>query len=395
MNEILYSKLLQESDNKKEFAKQFTKRRYLYQEINKIKSKYHIGVYGLRGIGKTIMLLQLSLEHKDSIYFSADATYLTGIKLYEIVNFLEKKGHKMIYVDEIAHKDNWKIDLKTISDENKVIIYFTSSSAIDIQTGVDLSRRVLLFELKAASFREYLNILKNKNLDKIDLKDLLNINKRKEILKSHRVYNEYFEEYLKFGGFLYRTSPDLQEFYLSLDNVTKKIIYADLGILKSLNPKIEEDAKNILILLATTAPFETSYTKVSNNMINISKNTVISLIGDLEKTGLIKQLKSCNSGYALIRTESKIFLNLPFRYFFNYTMGKTPNIGSLREDFFVYSASPDCYVKTGKAKSADFMINNKLYEIGGESKKNNQNADYLVVDSLACENNKIPLFLFG
>jgi hypothetical protein len=61
----------------------------------------------------------------------------------------------------------------------------------------------------------------------------------------------------------------------------------------------------------------------------------------------------------------------------------------------VYSSNPDCYIKTGKIKSADFMINNKIFEVGGENKKNNQKADYLVVDSLICENNKIPLFLFG
>jgi hypothetical protein len=41
------------------------------------------------------------------------------------------------------------------------------------------------------------------------------------------------------------------------------------------------------------------------------------------------------------------------------------------------------------------MINNKVFEGVGQNKKNNQKADYLVVDSLVCDNNKIPLFLFG
>jgi uncharacterized protein len=68
---------------------------------------------------------------------------------------------------------------------------------------------------------------------------------------------------------------------------------------------------------------------------------------------------------------------------------------SLREDFFVFSANPDCYIKTGKLKTADFMINKKIYEIGGQSKKHNQNADYVVVDHISSEKNKIPLFLFG
>ena len=86
---------------------------------------------------------------------------------------------------------------------------------------------------------------------------------------------------------------------------------------------------------------------------------------------------------------------MPFRYFFNHTLNKNPNLGSLREDFFVYLSNAECYIKTGKEKSADFMINNKVFEVGGENKKNKQKADYLVVDSLACDGNKIPLFLFG
>jgi len=395
MNELIFSKMLLESKNKKEMIKEYPKKRYLYNDLTNSKSIYYIGISGLRGIGKTILLLQLFDKANDAIYFSADSIYLSKYTLYDILKFLIKKGYKNIFVDEIAYKDNWQQNLKTIYDEEKIKVYFTSSSSLNTLKGVDLSRRVLLFELKPASLREYINIMHDQNIDTIKLEDLLELKKRKVILNNYITYFNYYEDYYKFGGFLYNKNKDLSEFYKSIDNVFKKIIYSDISNLRSINPKIEIDIYNILFLLATSSPFEMNYSKLSKSINGVSKNTIIAIINDLEKINIIKQLRPCNSGYPLIRTEPKIFLNLPFRYFFNNSLSKTPNIGALREDFFVYLVNPNCYVKTGKEKSADFMIKDKVFEIGGENKKNRQKADYLVVDSLVCDDNKIPLFLFG
>jgi uncharacterized protein len=395
MNEIIFSKILLESQNKKTIIKNFPKKRYLYADLLNSKSDYFIGISGLRGIGKTILLLQLFDMSDDAIYFSADSIYLSKYTLYDILKFLIKKGYKKIFIDEIAYKDNWQQNLKTIYDEEKVKVYFTSSSSLNILKGADLSRRVLLFELKPASLREYINIMYNLEIKPIKIEELLDSKKRKELLNKHISYFDYYEEYYKFGGFLYNKEKDLSEFYKSVDSIFKKIIYSDISNIRSINPKVETDIYNILYLLSTSSPFEMNYSKLSKSINGVSKNTLIAIINDLEKINIIKQLKPCNYGYPLIRTEPKIFLNLPFRYFFNNSLSKTPDTGALREDFFVYSTNPDCYVKTGKAKSADFMISKKVFEIGGESKKSNQNADYIVADGLTCENNKIPLFLFG
>ena len=397
MDEIIFSKILLESQKKREFTLDFPKKRYLYSDIEKIKSNYFIGIHGLRGIGKTILLLQLFNESKkdNSIYFSADTTYLSRFKLYDIIKFLIKKGYKNIFIDEIAYKENWQQDLKTIYDEEKIKVYFTSSSAINIIREIDLSRRVLLFELKPASLREYININYDKDISAIKLDELLDTKKRREILNENIIYFEYFEEYLKFGGFLYNKSKNIFEFYKSVENIIKKIIYSDISNLRSINPKLETDIYNILYLLSTSSPFEVSYSNLSKSLGSISKNTLIAVINDLEKTNLIRQLRPCSSGYGLIRTEPKFFLNLPFRYFFNYSLNKTPNIGSLREDFFVYAVYPDCYLKTGKEKTADFIKNKIIFEIGGKNKKDNQKANFIVVDDVISDNKRIPLFLFG
>jgi len=395
MNEVIFSKMLQESQNKKEVVKSYPKTRYLYNDLVNYNSDYFIGITGLRGIGKTILLLQLFDKKKEAIYFSADSIYLSKYNLYDILKFLIKKEYKHIFIDEIAYKENWQQHLKNIYDEDKVKIYFTSSSSLNILSGADLSRRVLLYELKQASLREYINIMYDKNIELITQEELLDGKKRKGLVNSYSIYYDYYQDYYKFGGFLYNKSKDLSEFYKSIDGIFKKIIYSDISNLRSINPKVETDIYNILYLLSTSAPFEMNYSNLSKSITGVSKNTLIAIIADLEKINILKQLRPCNSGYPLVRSDPKIFLNFPFRYFFNHTLNKIPNLGALREDFFVYYSGAECYIKTGKEKSADFIINKKIFEVGGENKKNKQKADYLVVDSLACDGNKIPLFLFG
>jgi uncharacterized protein len=398
MNEVIFSKVLLESKKKKEFVSSFRHKRYLFSEIQNSSKDYYIGIYGLRGIGKTVLLLQMysQLDDSQSIYFSADSTYLSLFSLYDILKFLVNKKYKNIFIDEITYKKNWVQDIKTIFDEkNNTNIYFTSSSSIDIQKGADLSRRVLLYELKPASLREYINIKYDKDIPLISFKDLIDYDRRKKLFLKYIIYYDFYEEYLKFGGFLYSKDNDLLSYYKSLENVFKKILYSDFNNLRNVDPKLESDILNIFYLISSSSPFELSYSNLTKSLNSVSKNTLISIINDLEKINLIKQLKPCSFGYALVRSEYKLFLSLPFRYFFNSLLNKVPNVGSLREDFFVSSLSPDCYVKTGKIKSADFMKDNFIFEIGGKNKKNNQKANFIVSDDLDVKENKIPLFLFG
>lgn len=398
MDEIVFSKILLESKKKKESVSIFKHHRYLYSELLASSKNYYKGIFGLRGIGKTVLLLQMysNEEDSESIYFSADATYLSLFSLYDILKFLINKKYKNIFIDEITYKQNWVQDIKTIFDEaNQVNIVFTSSSSIDVQKGADLSRRVLFYKLKPASLREYINIKYNKDIPLISFNDLIDNNKRKELISKYSIYFDYYEEYLKYGGFLYSKDNDLISYYKSLESIFKKILYSDFNNLRSIDPKLETDILNIFYLISSSSPFELSYSNLTKSLNSISKNTLISIINDLEKINLIKQLKPCSSGYALIRSEHKLFLELPFRYFFNNLLNKVPNVGSLREDFFVSVTTPDCYIKTGKTKSADFMKNNVVFEIGGKNKKDNQKADFIVLDNLEFSEKKIPLFLFG
>src|SRR3989344_858557 len=161
MEEEILDKIVLNSENQINWVKKFKKKRYIFDSIKNIDKEYFVGIKGIRGIGKTVLMLQIAMDENDSIYFSADSTLVSAFSLYETVKGLAKRGYKNIFIDEIHRKVEWDRDIKTIFDEHESRIFFSGSSALDItRTSADLSRRVVLKELKAVSFREYLNIRK-------------------------------------------------------------------------------------------------------------------------------------------------------------------------------------------------------------------------------------------
>src|SRR5699024_7544059 len=83
-----------------------------------------------------------------------------------------------------------------------------------------------------------------------------------------------------------------------------------------------------------------------------------------------------------------------------YALQNTPNIGSIRETFFLNQLSNAGYNVQLSAHS-DFLINNKwTFEIGGKNKKERQikgiSDSFLALDEIEYGfSNHIPLWLFG
>lgn len=128
-------------------AAEFKEHRYLFDKINNISKGFYIGIYGLRGIGKTVMLLQLAGSNRNALYVPIDATYLANYSIYDIAEEANNRGYSNLFIDEIHTRKGWTAELKTLYDEKHVHIVFTGSSAANIARGADLSRRVLMYEL--------------------------------------------------------------------------------------------------------------------------------------------------------------------------------------------------------------------------------------------------------
>ena len=383
MNETIVERILINDKNLRSQISSYPKKRYLFDELKKLISgrEEFIGYYGLRGIGKTVLMLQLAERFQDSIYISADATYLKNTSLYELVHYFD--DFKFFFIDEIHLKSGWTKDLKTLFDEKKGIrIVFTGSSSLNIRKGVDLSRRVIYRELRPASFREYLNIKKNYDFKVLKLKDIIK-NKRKLISEFLEV-KKYLDEYYREGGFLVEYEESIY------DNILQKMIYEDLAYQKNINVKVENDVYKILNKIAMSEPYEINYSNIAN-YLETNKNSTIALIDGLCRIEIITRLHSKKIG-----TEPKIYLPIPIRSFLCKLLGVQPKIGSLREDFIVMHLNPDNYVKSDYLKKTpDFIKDNASIEAGGLNKKTRQGADYRIIDGVETKENRIPMVLFG
>lgn len=389
MDDAIIDELILVSNNQKIWGNRFKNHRYLYNELTDIDEEYFIGIKGIRGIGKTVLMLQLASKTSKSIYFSADSTFLKPFTLYEISKKLEKRGYKNIFIDEIHRKHEWDSDIKTLYDEHQVRIFFSGSSALDItKTSADLSRRVVLKELKPASFREFLNIRKQYDIPSYSLHDI--IKNKTALTKKYSETVRYVDEYMTYGGVLYPKKG----FFDALENTIRKVVLQDLSALRNINIKYETDVYKLLYLITRSPSYQTNYSAISREL-DTSKTFAVRIVNDLAQTGIIQTVFPCKKKNIDVKKQPKIFLTIPLRHFFS-SKGFTVNKGSMREEFFINHKNDVCYIKSERGeKTADFRVNDVIIEIGGESKTRYQHPDYIAVDGLSTEENKIPLFLFG
>ena len=389
MEDAIIDKIILNSSKQQKWVGKLKKKRYLYDDLKKIDKEYYIGIKGIRGVGKTVLMLQIARETKESLYFSADSTLIKPFAIYEVIKELLNRGYENVFIDEIHRKTGWDTDIKTLYDEHEAKIMFSGSSALNIRkTSADLSRRVVLKELKPASFREFLNIRKNCDIPAVSFEKIL---KDKVLLtKKHAETYEHFKEYMKYGGLLYPKNG----FYEALENSIRKVILQDLSALRNINIKYETDVYKFLYLIARSLPYQTNYSSISREL-DVSKTMAIRIVKDLEETGIIIPTLPCKKKGIDVKKEPKIYLTLPLREFFS-KYGFEVNKGAAREEFFVNHIRDVCYLKGQRGeKTPDFRFKNVKVEIGGESKTKYQNPDYIAVDGLSTVENKIPLFLFG
>ncbi|MBI5159588.1 ATP-binding protein [Candidatus Micrarchaeota archaeon] len=393
MDERLFSLLVVNSEEKKKEAHAHERKRYVYEKLRNAPKGYFVGVCGLRGIGKTVLLLQLANEFKDSLYLSADASYLRGESLYGVIRFAAAKGHKTIFVDEVHCASNWQQDLKTIYDEGVARVFFSGSTALEIRKGADLSRRALVFHLQPLSFREYLSIKKGLGeVQPVTASELFDAGKRKARVVETSKYAGFLHEYFNVGGLLY-PSDDTAYYYKALESTLEKIIHNDLEHLRAMDSRIENVVYKVLEWIASSPVGEVNYSTLSSK-VSVSKPTLISVVNDLAKIGLVKRVLPC--GKSSVRKEPKLFLAFPFREFLNSLFLKKSDAGSLREEFFVNHAGSVCYLKGKRGeKTADFLFEGKALEIGGAGKSFHQNPDFIVKEEISFEEKMIPLYLTG
>lgn len=376
-------------------------KRYLYQQI-----PFHsrlIGVKGIRGVGKTTLLLQYfkTQSLSTSLYVTADHPWFYQHSLLETAEEWHKQGGRLLVIDEVHKYAHWSAELKNIYDGfPEMRVLFTASSALDIYRGeADLSRRALSVTLHGMSFREYLSLYQLADLPSFPLSDLLENHQiiAMELMQTLKAPLLHFKKYLQ-TGYLplgVQTSSE-QEYGMRTFQLIDAVLGFDLAFLHDYSASHQSKIRRLLGVLADTVPYIPNIQELAT-VLQVSRNTVLMWLQHLEQAAIIRNIHKEGHGTSVLQKPDKIVLE---NTNFNYALGKTPNEGTLRETFVANQLCNKGHHLV-LAEQGDFMVDDKYtLEVGGKNKKKKQIAAlsnaWIVKDNIEIGyTNVIPLWLFG
>ncbi|HLW09893.1 MAG TPA: AAA family ATPase [Fermentimonas sp.] len=366
--------------------------RYMHSEIN-WKGRM-IGLIGPRGVGKTTLVLQYikqNLNPSETLYITAEDFYFVDNRIIELVDRFVKFGGKYLFIDEIHKYKHWSKELKLIYDYHKDLkVVFTGSSVLDIKKGAsDLSRRAVVYNMQGLSFREYLKLFHNISANTYTLDEILE--HRVDVPEMERPLPLYVD-YLKRGYYPFALEED---FDIRLAQIINQTLENDIPIYADMNVATGRKLKQLLSIISKSAPFKPNMSKIAE-MLSASRNNISDYCLYIEEAGMIAQLRNKTGGIRGLGKVDKIYLdntNLIYSL-----ADDTSDIGNIRETFFLNQmrVKHDVFAST----IADFVIDDKTFEVGGRSKGQKQIKDiengYIVKDDIEHGYlNTIPLWQLG
>jgi len=371
-----------------------TFKRYLFSQID-FQSKL-IGILGQRGVGKTTLIRQIAqnydLEISKMLYISADNIKKSLSEIAIEFSF----GGKLLIIDEIHKAPNFALELKTIYDFVDIKVIFSGSSALELENSkIDLSRRALFYELGSLSFREFLAIRFEIELEPLSLEEILN-HHQDIALKITQQFKplEYFSYYKAYGAYPFFTEGELG-YNLRLNEIMNIILDSEVATIYNVNSDKINTIRKLLHLLCSSVPMELNIQNLANSA-GVSRNTLYSYLYYLKKANLIEIIGGNFKNKKLLNKPDKIYLDNINLY---NILCSDYNNGSLRESFFVSQIKVNYTIKYSNI--GDFQVDNSaIFEIGGKNKSFKQIKDvknsYVVADNIEIGfGNKIPLWLFG
>jgi predicted AAA+ superfamily ATPase len=333
-----------------------------------------------------------------SIYLSLDNLYFTTHTLRDTVNTLLLRRFDTFYLDEVHKYPDWSREVKNLyDDEPEIRIILTGSSIIELdKQDVDLSRRIVLYDLSGFSFREYLHFEGVLRQDPIPLEDLFERHEGISLaLDQELLLQPHWVAYLRQGYYpYYRENPSLY-----LERVRRSALttlHTDIPSAEGARIRNLRGMEKLLQVIAESVPFKPNVSKLAER-IGINRATLERYLYYLAQAKLITALENAGKGISTLPKPDKIYLENPNLL---YALSqREPEIGNIRETAFASQVLPD-YTLT-LPKQGDFLIDGTwTVEVGGPSKDFRQikglSAGYIAADELRIGvGKKIPLWLFG
>lgn len=375
-------------------------KRYLYERID-WKNRLNI-IIGMRGTGKTTMILQYAKEElpfdESTVYVSLDDIYFTANHLVDFAEEFVKRGGKYLLIDEVQKYPNWSKEIKMIFDnfpELQMIV--SGSSAIEILKGEgDLSRRAIIYTLHGLSLREFINLKYEKQFEPFTLNEIISKATTLSISISESIKPiKIFEEYLRTGYYPFSLN-DENNFSQRMMQVINVVLETDIPSVNNIDYNAVLKMKKLLGIIAESVPFKPNVTKLAVQL-SLSRETLLKYFTLLAKADVISTLYSNTKGISALNKPEKIYLQNP--NLAHLLSSQNANTGNIRETFFLNQLQINHQVEY--PVKGDFLIDKKYtFEVGGKNKSTLQIKEvsnaYIAADNIEIAvGNKIPLWMFG
>lgn len=399
------------------------KRKFVHQLEEKIrnfeagKGMHIIILYGLRGTGKTVGLLQIASKIPKNMFFlRGDELLANKIDINEVINALDKlnrekiglKNNYILLIDEITYLKDWILKIKVLHDKRpNLLIILTSSSSLALAFPADMARRSSTITVTPLTFREYL-LLKHG----IEISDSLSKRIFENLIEGKTPAEEFFKSLAAAGGkslsgifedYMHSDMPlslcvEGEEYFEGMKSVIKKIVYEDFTKYGKIDADILPKAEQMIFFLSQIPADGIRIENLSNHLA-LSKETVVKLLGMFEKSLIIKGLEVYGRRKAIKMPRKWMFTSPSIRYSLSKGLGLRGDLtGNLREDSAFLHLSI-IFSDVSYSHEADFIIPERklAFEVGGnkpERKFPGFNVFTLLTEE-AIEGHRIPLFLFA
>ncbi|NYB26508.1 MAG: ATP-binding protein [Methanobacteriaceae archaeon] len=332
---------------------------YVDEFLNGYEDDRFIIMPGLRGLGKTTILLQIydylinekKIKQNRVLYLSVDElrAYFGG-RLIDVIDVFVNEIHGtslvdldeevFILIDESHYDKNWSLVGKIVYDNSrKIFTIFTGSSALNLEINADSARRARKEAIYPLNFSEYLTLKHDIQppekatgflMDLIFKGDTDSIRKMVEIenellkksTKLSKSLKKEWENYLCCGGFPFGLNLDDVKLYEGIFDMVEKVIQKDVFVLQSFKTETSSTILNIILFLALQKSGTTSQAKLAKSL-SVSSSSVKTILDVLEKTHLIFSILPYGSAGKLVRKSWKYyFLSPSIKAAINFKFGK-------------------------------------------------------------------------
>lgn len=290
---------------------------YLKQIRNFIDKPIIKVITGMRRSGKSMILKLISEEllekgvspqniiyiNFESLMFD-DLTEFKALYRYIIEKSQNLKGKIYILLDEIQEVQHWEKAINSFMVDLDCDIYITGSNAnlLSSELATYIAGRYIEIKIYPLSFAEYIDFAKKQNPQKILTKE------------------EYFEEYLQFGGLpgIHNFNYDKNNIYQYLADIYNSILLKDVIAKNNIR---DVDLLERIVLYAFDNIGNTFSAKNVSDFLKsqgrkLSRETVYNYLKALENAYILSRVQRYDiKGKSILETMEKFYLmDLGFRH---------------------------------------------------------------------------------